>query len=347
MGRPAARAHAALRAGARPGGRALRQGRMKPHHPTLRLAARIASLLFLLAVAVLLVHAARTVDWTQVRAAIAGYAPHRLALAGVLTAASYALYCGYDVAARRYAEHDLRHRHILPIVFVSYALSMNIGAVLGGAGFRLRLYTRSGLSLGLITRIIFFATVTNWTGYLLLAGVLFARRTLALPPGWRLGVDGLQVLGVAMLGVVAAYLVACRLMHGRIFHVRGHHFRLPSLHLALLQLAMSTGNWMLMAGIVHVLLPGGIAYPEVLAVLLLGAVAAAAVHMPAGIGVLEAVFVALLDGRAPRAEILAAVLTYRAFYYLLPLAVAMVVYAGLEMRRHRQGGRRTMHGDRA
>ena len=310
---------------------------MKPRHPALRQAARIASLLFLAVVVVLLVHAARAVDWTQVRAAIAGYGGGRLALAGLLTAASYLLYCGYDVAARRYAEHDLRRRHILPIVFVSYALSMNIGAVLGGAGFRLRLYARSGLSLGLITRIIFFSTVTNWAGYLLLAGVLFARRTIALPAGWRLGVDGLQVLGVAMLCALAAYLVACRLTRGRVFHWRGHHFRLPSLPLALLQVAMAAGNWMLMAAIVFVLLPGAIGYPEVLAVLLLGAVAAAAVHMPAGIGVLEAVFAALLDGRLPRAEILAAVLTYRAFYYLLPLAVALVVYASLEARRQRAG----------
>ncbi|HSR66179.1 MAG TPA: YbhN family protein, partial [Xanthomonadaceae bacterium] len=180
--------------------------------------------------------------------------------------------------------------------------------------------------------------------YLLLAGILFARRTLPLPPGWRLGVDGLQVLGFAMLGALAAYLVACRLSHGRIFHLRGHHFRLPSLPLALLQVAMAAGNWMLMAGIVYALLPGAVGYPEVLAVLLLGAVAAAAVHMPAGIGVLEAVFAALLDGRLPRPEVLAAVLTYRAFYYLLPLAVALVVYATLETRRQRQGGRRAVRG---
>ena len=320
---------------------------MRPRHPALRQAARIASLLFLCVVVVLLVNAARAVDWAQVRAAIAGYGRGRLAVAGLFTAASYLLYCGYDLAARRYAEHDLRRRHILPIVFVSYALSMNIGAVLGGAGFRLRLYARSGLSLGLITRIIFFSTVTNWAGYLLLAGVLFARRTLALPPGWRLGVDGLQVLGVGLLCLLAGYLVACRVAHGRIFHLRGHHFRLPSLPLALLQVAMAAGNWMLMAAIVYVLLPGAVGYAEVLAVLLLGAVAAAAVHMPAGIGVLEAVFVALLDGRLPRAEILAAVLTYRAFYYLLPLAVALVVYAGLEGRRQRGADRRTLRGDRA
>jgi uncharacterized membrane protein YbhN (UPF0104 family) len=306
---------------------------MKVRHPALRMAARAASLVFLALVAVLIVRYARAVDWQQVRAAILGYTPRRLALAGLLTAASYLLYCGYDIAARHYSGHDLRRRHILPIVFVSYALSMNIGAVLGGAGFRLRLYTRSGLSLGLITRIIFFSTTTNWVGYLLLAGILFARRTLPMPAGWPFGGGGLQAIGILMLCVLAAYLVACHVTHGRMLHVRGHHVRLPSVPVALLQIAMAAGNWMLMAGIVYVLLPNTVGYPVVLTVLLLGAVAAAAVHVPAGIGVLEAVFVALLGGMAPHSEVLAAVLTYRAFYYLLPLLVAVLVFFGLEMRQ--------------
>ena len=305
---------------------------MKTRHPALRLAMRGLSLAFIAIVLVLIVRYARAVDWGQVRQAILGYTPRRLALAGLLTAASYLLYCGYDIAARHYSGHDLRRRHIFPIVFVSYALSMNIGAVLGGAGFRLRLYTRSGLSLGLVTRIIFFSTTTNWVGYLLLAGILFARRTLPMPSGWPFSGIGLQAIGIAMLCVLAAYLVACQLTHGRVFHIRGHHVRLPSLHVALLQVAMAAGNWMLMAGIVYVLLPGTVGYPVVLTVLLLGAVAAAAVHVPAGIGVMEAVFVALLGDMAPRSEVLAAVLTYRAFYYLLPLIVALAVYFGLEVR---------------
>jgi hypothetical protein len=306
---------------------------MKTHHPAWRLVARAASLLFLAIVVVLIVRYARAVDWAQVRAAVLGYTPGRLALAGLLTAASYLLYCGYDIAARHYSGHDLRRRHILPIVFVSYALSMNIGAALGGAGFRLRLYTRSGLSLPLVTRIIFFSTATNWVGYLLLGGILFTHRTLPLPAGWPFGAGGLQAIGIAMLCALGGYLVACQVTRGRVFHVREHHFRLPSVHVALLQILMAAGNWMLMAAIVYVLMPRSLGYPIVLTVLLLGAVAAAAVHVPAGIGVMEGVFIALLGDVVPRSEVLAAVLTYRAFYYLLPLIIAVLVFFGLELRR--------------
>ena len=54
--------------------------------------------------------------------------------------------------------------------------------------------------------------------------------------------------------------------------------------------------------------------------------------------VLEAVFIALLEGDLPRTRILAALLAYRAIYYLAPLLVAAAVYVGLELRARRTGG---------
>lgn len=308
---------------------------MTARHPRLRLVARVAFYGFLVLVAVLLARYARGIDWGQVGTAIAGYGWRPLALAALLTGASYLLYCGYDLAARRYAGHALRTRRVMLIAFISYALSMNIGALLGGAGFRLRLYSRAGLSLATTTRIIGFSTATNWLGYLLVAGALFAGRTLAPPASWRIGTGGLQALGVLMLALVAAYLVACRATHGRVFHLRGHHFRFPSLGLALVQLLLAACDWMLMAGILHVLLQGAVGYALVLAVLLVAAVGTAVTHVPAGIGVLEAIFVALLGALVPDARLIAAVLTYRAVYYLLPLLVAMALYVALEARRHR------------
>ena len=64
-----------------------------------------------------------------------------------------------------------------------------------------------------------------------------------------------------------------------------------------------------------------------LAVLLVAAVAGVITHVPAGLGVLEAVFVALLSHQLPQGQLLGALLAYRAIYYLLPLAIATVAYA--------------------
>jgi glycosyltransferase 2 family protein len=92
---------------------------------------------------------------------------------------------------------------------------------------------------------------------------------------------------------------------------------------------------MLIAGVVAVLLEGRVAYPTVLGVLLIAAIAGAMAHVPAGLGVLEAVFIALLSQRVPQAELLGALLAYRAVYYLAPLGLALVVYFTMEAQARR------------
>jgi glycosyltransferase 2 family protein len=53
-------------------------------------------------------------------------------------------------------------------------------------------------------------------------------------------------------------------------------------------------------------------------------------HIPAGIGVLEAVCVALLGSRVSYGELLAAILAFRAVFYLLPLGAAGLMYLVME-----------------
>jgi uncharacterized membrane protein YbhN (UPF0104 family) len=308
-----------------------------PHRPWVRRAKHVAFALFLVVVAVLLVRAARSIAWQEVWAALHHLDATTLATALLLTAASYLLYTGYDVAARAYAGHHVATRKVMAIAFVAYAFALNIGALVGGAGFRLRMYGREGVPLGRITRVIVFCVATNWIGYIVLAGALFASGAIVPPPGFALRglgtVTGLRLLGVAMLLAGVAYVIACKATHGRIFHVRGHHFRFPTVRLALLQIAMAATNWALMGAIVARFLPrtGDAA---VLAALLLASVATAVAHIPAGIGVLEAVFIALLGHGTPKPELVAALLAYRACYYLVPLVVATIAFA-----MHELGGR--------
>ena len=133
---------------------------------------------------------------------------------------------------------------------------------------------------------------------------------------------------------------------GRTFHVRGHHFRLPTPGLGTVQVVLAAANWALMATIVWVLLDTAMAWPLVLSTLLLAAVASALVHVPAGLGVIEAVFVAVLGatglGVATEPALLAALLAYRAVYYLLPLLFALAFYLGFEARRGKSLRRATV-----
>ena len=99
------------------------------------------------------------------------------------------------------------------------------------------------------------------------------------------------------------------------------------------QLLLSCANWSVMGALLFILFQGQLAYLTVLAVLLVAAVAGVVTHVPAGLGVLEAVFIALLSHQLPPPALLAALLTYRAVYYIAPLGLATVLYLLQEARR--------------
>lgn len=310
--------------------------------------ARVAMVAFLCVVAWLLVRYARSVDWPEVMRALGGYDARALVGAAAFTALSYLLFCSYDLGARRYAGHALPTVRVAAIAFVTYAMSLNLGAMIGGGGMRFRLYSHAGLRPLVIGRIVGFSVFTNWLGYTTLTGLLFASGQVPLPARWPVQALPLRWIGAAMVAASLAYLVACAVHHGRQWTLRGHVFELPTLRLALLQLLVSGANWLVIAAVIHVLLHRALPYPTVLAVLLLASIAAAMVHVPAGLGVLEAVFLALLGQRLGEAPILAALLAYRAVYYLVPLGLGLAIYAVLEAhfraeRRERIDRRMRMH----
>ncbi len=279
---------------------------------------------------------ARNVEWHEVGASMGRIPWPSLLLGGGLALTSYLLYSSFDLIGRHQTGHRLSIPQVLTVTFISYAFNLNLGALVGGFAFRYRLYSRLGLDNGVITRVLSLSLLTNWLGYLFLAGAVFLLRPLALPPDWKIGSGGLQVLGGGLLALAAGYLLLCGVARRRHHRFRGHDIRLPSLRLAGLQWVLSCGNWLLIAGVVFVLLQQRIDYPTVLSVLLIAAVAGVITHVPAGLGVLEAVFVALLSHRLPKGELLAALLAYRAVYYLAPLALAAVVYLGVELRAKRR-----------
>ncbi len=84
-----------------------------------------------------------------------------------------------------------------------------------------------------------------------------------------------------------------------------------------------------MGAIIWLLLAREVDYFFVLGVLLVSSIAGVIVHIPAGIGVLEAVFIALLAGEhVSQGTIIAALLAYRVLYYFLPLPLALVLLSG-------------------
>jgi uncharacterized membrane protein YbhN (UPF0104 family) len=298
-------------------------------------AKRGLTLAFFAAVVALLWRYAQHVDWEDVWSSLKETPRPALLLAIGLAAASHLLYSCFDLLGRRYTGHTLPTPIVMTINFISYAFNLTIGSLVGGVGFRYRLYSQAGLDKGVITRIVSMSMLTNWLGYKLLAGLLFIFHPLVLPPAWHMGNHGLQWVGALLVAISGAYIVACVRMGDRRWVVRGHELYLPPWRMALLQMGVSCLNWMLMAGIVYVLLGEKVAYTDVLTVLLVGAIAGVVAHVPAGLGVFEFVFVALLAHQVPESRLLAALLGYRALYYIVPSLIAAAMYAVFELRARR------------
>ena len=306
------------------------------HHPWWPWAKRIGGGLFLLVVVGLLVRYARTVDWPRVKESILALPRPVLLQALGFAVVSHFVYSLMDLVGRHYTGHHMGKRQVMLVSFISYAFNLNLGSLVGGIGLRYRLYSNHDVRYGNITRIVTLALITNWIGYILLAGSVFTIAPLELPPNFKLDSEELRMVGVALLSVAVVYLALCGWSKRRSWEIRGHDVELPTLRMALAQFAISCTHWMTMAAVPWTLLGGAVDYPTVLSVLLIAAIAGVMLHIPAGLGVTEAVFIALLSHRIPEHQLLGALLAYRAIFYLTPLLAGAVLYVKVEMRTRKE-----------
>ncbi|MEO5735000.1 MAG: lysylphosphatidylglycerol synthase domain-containing protein [Rubrivivax sp.] len=293
----------------------------------LRRLLKVAPWLLAAAVLWLVGREASAMDWAAVGDALKSIPVPSLLLAAALAAASHLLVSSFDLIGRQQTRHGLSVPRTLLTAAISYAFNLNFGALVGGMAMRLRLYTRQGLQAATVAQVIGLSMLTNWLGYALLAGVVLLANPPPLPASWPLGERGLRIAGAVLLSIGIGYVLVCSLLRRREWCFRGQRLQLPRARMALWQAAVSSSNWLLMSTIVWGLLQGQVAFNHVTAALLLAAVAGVIAHVPAGLGVLEAVFVATLAGQVPPAQLLAALLAYRAVYYLMPLLWAVPAYA--------------------
>ncbi|HKG92779.1 MAG TPA: bifunctional lysylphosphatidylglycerol flippase/synthetase MprF [Gemmatimonadaceae bacterium] len=265
----------------------------------------------------------------------------RLLAAFAATLLAYAVLPGYDALALAYARHPLPARRTAFASLIAYALSQSVGfSALTGASVRYRFWSAWGLSPAEIARGVAFTTVTFWLGVLAVGGGVFA---FAPDPsavmGGVLPAAAARPLGAALLALVAAYLT-WNLRLGRALTVRapgGRAWTLeaPGPALAAAQVALSAADWSLAGLVLYLLLPpgarGALPFPYFLGAFLLAQVAGLVSHVPGGLGVFETVMLVLLRPAAAAPALLASLLAYRAMYYLLPFAAAVVTLAGHEI----------------
>ncbi len=316
------------------------RGRGWTSKPWWPMATRIFWTAFALVTLVLIVRMGGQLDWAGALHALSDVPAAVLWPALLCAVGSHLVYATYEMLGRPFApprrrsgEKPVALRWMMVVGFISFAFKLNLGTVVGGVALRYRLYDRLGLKIDEITRILAASVLTNWLGYVALAGALLLFHPPALPESWGVGVDALRWSGLAMLASAVAYVVACWRAEGSEWHWGRHALRLPSAGLALLQLALSSVHWLLTAAVCWLLLQHQVDFTSVLNALLVSAVAGLVTHVPGGLGVLEAVFIGLLQSQVAQAELLAAMLGFRAIFYLLPLVLAAVLFFVVDRKR--------------
>jgi phosphatidylglycerol lysyltransferase len=255
-----------------------------------------------------------------------------------LTAFNYLILTGFDFLALRFIGRPLPYPNVALASFVSYAFSQGLGfPLLTGAPARLRLYSQWGLSAIEIAQVIALSTLTFLLGLFATAGILFTFHTMPLPGSLGMHVKTTLPLGIVLLSGVAFY-VGMTAWRSRPLNIGGWEFPVPHTRLTLVQIAISSLEWATAAAVLAVLIApfSNVPYLTVLEVFLLAQLAGIISQVPGGLGVFEAVVLLLLPEKLPQDKALAALLVYRAVYYLLPLAAALVGFGLFEVAQRRE-----------
>lgn len=303
--------------------------RAKPWWPMTR---RILTVGFFLVVVGLLIEQGRHIQWHEVWNSMRHQHPATLLQAAGFTVVCYLAYGTLDLLGRAYTRHEVPRPMCVLAGFISYGFTLTLGSIVGGVAFRFRLYSRLGLENGTIARVAAICMFTNWLGYFFIAGLAFTFVPLKLPPTWPVDGDALRWIGIVLLALACCYPLICALAPKRHWELRGHAIDLPDGRVSIAQIGVASVIWLTTSGVVWTLLHGLVPYPTVLVLMLSGAIAGIIAHVPAGLGVLEALFIAVLSPRIPSADLVGALLGFRAIHYLAPLAIATVCHLVLEAR---------------
>lgn len=266
---------------------------------------------------------------------------HRYLLAAASTLVAYAALAWYDqIALRHLGVRHISWLFVSACSFTTYALSHNIGAsVFSGAMVRYRAYSTKGMSAAQVGILVALCSFTFFLGTILLGGVVLvsqpqqmARLEGLLPAVLTQESAARTIGGLALL--FAAIYAGGSLLRLRPLKIGPFRVDYPRPAVMARQFIAAPMELIGAAGIIYFALPesDNLGFVTVLAVFLASFSAGLVSHAPGGLGVFELVFITALPG-LDKHEILAALIVFRLFYLLVPLALGLLVVIIFERGR--------------
>lgn len=281
---------------------------------------------------------------SQVWDQLASIQPKHYALSILSALLAYSALAWYDrIALIHLGIHRISMVFIAICSFTTYALSHTIGvSVFSGAMVRYRAYSTQGLTAAEVAVLVAVTSITFFLGSCLVGGTVLVfepqelARVARMLPNFLTNTTTARLIGFALLGLVALYIAGSILRLPPLV-IGGFRIDYPQPAIALRQFIAAPLEIIGATGIIYFALPeaGNPGFFVVLAIFVGSFSAALVSNAPAGAGVFDLLFINALP-TIPKAKVLAAVLMFRLFYLLIPLAFAILVVVLFERRRFGQ-----------
>ena len=245
-------------------------------------------------------------------------------------AASYACLTANDWLAVRFAGRPLPYRQTALTSFVALSFGHNIGfAALSSGAIRYRFYSKAGLGMAEVGKVIVFCGCTIFLGMFILGIAGLVSRPDLAEQMTGIAKGEVRAIGIVLTVVPCTYLAASILLR-RPIHFYGRSFEMPSPRLVVGQIVVGTVNFLFVAACLDATVSAiaDVHYFEVLSAFILANTATIVTHTPGGLGVIETVVLLVLE----RPDLIGAVLLFRFIYFLLPLCLGAILFAVAELR---------------
>jgi len=260
-------------------------------------------------------------------------------LAGLATLVAYAALAWYDRIALTHIRRaaGISWLYVGASSFVAYALGHNIGAsILSGGIVRLRAYTAKGLTKVEVTALIAMCSFTFAYGTVLMLGlVLLVEPEVVAPlgdiaPSLAMLEFPVRLLGGGLVALCLLYVLGSS-MRFKPIQIGTLRLEYPSLRVVGRQSVAAPLELLAASAIIYFALPesGNPGYLIVLGAFLIAFSVGLLSQVPGGIGVMEAVFLAVMP-QVSSTAVVAALLVWRLLYLLIPLALSGPIIVAFE-----------------
>lgn len=288
-------------------------------------------------------HLLKEININDLKLALHQLSIHAVLLSCLSAIGSYLMLIGYEWSAMRYAGVKLKLSVIALGGICASAVGNAIGlSALSGGAVRCRLYFQYGLNTIDIARMSIFATLSLGASLPLLAAIAALTQSNEVLQSLHISVIFVKLLSYT---IIVMYLLLFSFFYFHRLPEKSNHayqsvklwhwsIRLPSIRLASFQFIITLFDVILAGSILYFLLPVQPNFISFILVYTLALVAGVLSHIPAGVGVFEAIMLGAFSTEIGPASLTLALVIYRIIYIFIPLIIAGILLLLNETKHH-------------